>query len=264
MDGLHWLLIGLVLVPALAAVLIIASPRVERKLGELYLQARTRMAGRSWDAGLDTPSQAVDRLYRVSASAKEKGPVDRMLARAHAAEAENPYRKDHSWKVSKLGQQIAIQAGLPLASVWEVLAAGLFHDVGMVQVPQHLLLKHAPLTSEEMEVIRNHAVWGGAILQSLEEEGIARIVRHHHERYDGTGYPDNLTAENIPQGARIVAVAEAFHDMVSDHPYKSARPFDEAVAEISRCSGTQFDPRIVTAFLDWVQTHGAPGKHKKP
>ena len=264
MDWLRWVPIGLVLLPALAAILIVANPRVERKFRGLYFRARRRMAGLPWDAELDTTGQVVDKLYQVSASADEQGPVDKILARAHAAEAQDPYRKNHSWKVSKLGHQIAIQAGLPLKSVWEVLAAGLFHDVGMIHVPQYLLLKHAPLTAEEFGIIKSHAAWGGKILEPLKEAGIACIVRHHHERYDGTGYPDRVVGETIPLGARIVAVAEAFHDMVSDHPYKRARPFDEAVAEISRCSGTQFDPRIVTAFLDWVQTHGAPGKHKKP
>jgi len=254
----HWVLIALVLLLALAAILIIANPRVQCKLGELYLRARRRMAGISWDAELDTAWQVVDRLYKVSISADEKGPVDKIIARAHAAEAQNPYRKDHSWKVSKLGHQLAIQAGLPLASVWEVLAAGLFHDVGMIHVPQHLLLKHAPLTPEEFEIVKGHAVWGGKILEPLKEEGIERIVRHHHERYDGTGYPNKLAGENIPQGARIVAVAEAFHDMVSDHPYKSARTAEDAVDEIRRCSGTQFDPKVVTAFLDWVQIHVDP------
>ena len=260
MGWLHWVLIGLVLLPALAAILILANPRVECKLGKLNLRARKRMAGRSWDAGLDTPWQVVDKLYKVSASADEKGPVDKILARAHAAEAENPYRKNHSWKVSKLGQQIAIQVGLPLASVWEVLAAGLFHDVGMIHVPQHLLLKAKPLTPEEFEIMKGHAAGGAMMLHPLKEEGIERIVRHHHERYDGTGYPNGLARENIPQGARIVAVAEAFHDMVSDHPYKSARTAEDAVAEICRCSGTQFDPKVVAAFVAWVQTHGDPRK----
>ena len=260
MDRLHWVLIGLVVLPTLAAIIIIANRRVQSKLGELYLRARRSMAGRPWDAELDTPWQVVDKLYKVSASADEKGPVDKILADAHAAEAQNPYRKNHSWKVSKLAHQIAIQAGLPLKSVWEVLAAGLLHDVGMVHVPQHLLLKAKPLTPEEFEIIKGHAAGGAMMLHSLKEEGIEHIVRHHHERYDGTGYPDSVAGENIPQGARIVALAEAFHDMVSDHPYKSARTVEDAITEICRCSGTQFDPKVVTAFLDWVQIHGDPHK----
>jgi len=95
-------------------------------------------------------------------------------------------------------------------------------------------------------------------LAALDVKAIERIVRHHHERYDGTGYPDGLAGDEIPLGARIVAVAECFEDMVSDLGYKSPRTFEAAVAEFRRCSGTQFDPDVVAAFLDWVNIHGDP------
>jgi len=93
-------------------------------------------------------------------------------------------------------------------------------------------------------------------LKPLNVEGILHIVRHHHERYDGKGYPDRLASDKIPLGARIVAVAECFHNMVSDLPYKSARPFEDALAELRRCSESQFDPDVVLAFFDWLQSHG--------
>jgi HD-GYP domain-containing protein (c-di-GMP phosphodiesterase class II) len=92
---------------------------------------------------------------------------------------------------------------------------------------------------------------------------IESIVRHHHERFDGKGYPDGLAADKIPLGARIVAVAESFHSMLSDLPYKGARSFEDALAELRRCSGMQFDPKIVMAFLDWIQSYAAsPGRPK--
>jgi HD-GYP domain-containing protein (c-di-GMP phosphodiesterase class II) len=89
-------------------------------------------------------------------------------------------------------------------------------------------------------------------------KAIERIVRHHHERYDGMGYPDRLAGDKIPLGARIVAVAECFEDMVSDLGYKRSRTFEDALAELRRCSSTQFDPEVVTAFLKWVNIHGDP------
>jgi len=110
--------------------------------------------------------------------------------------------------------------------------------------------------------MKRHAVWGAKILEPLKQTGIERIVRHHHERYDGRGYPDHLMGEEIPLGARIVAVAEAFDNMVSDVPYRRARTVEDAVAELRRCSGTQFDPKVATAFLDWLEIHGDPRKQQ--
>jgi len=104
----------------------------------------------------------------------------------------------------------------------------------------------------------SHAAWGGEIVALLAAETMERIVRHHHERLDGKGYPDGLAGERIPLGARIVAVAECIHNMLSDLRYKSARTFEDALAELRRCSGTQFDPAVVTAFLDWLEFHGHP------
>jgi response regulator RpfG family c-di-GMP phosphodiesterase len=106
--------------------------------------------------------------------------------------------------------------------------------------------------------MKSHAARGAKILEPLDVKAIERIVRHHHERYDGTGYPDGLAGSEIPLGARIVAVAECFEDMVSDLGYKSPRTFEDAVAEFRRCSGTQFDPDVVAAFLEWVNIHGDP------
>jgi HD-GYP domain-containing protein (c-di-GMP phosphodiesterase class II) len=93
-------------------------------------------------------------------------------------------------------------------------------------------------------------------------KGIEQIVRHHHERYDGKGYPEGLAGEKIPRGARIVAVAECFHSMISDLPYKSACTFEDALDELRLCSGTQFDPDVVKAFLDWAKIYRDSRKQK--
>jgi response regulator RpfG family c-di-GMP phosphodiesterase len=94
---------------------------------------------------------------------------------------------------------------------------------------------------------------GARMLEPMNEEGIEEIVRHHHERFDGNGYPDHLKGDNIPLGARILSVAESFDSMVSEQTYKASRTFDDAVAEVLRCSGTQFDPAVVAAFLSQVR-----------
>ena len=133
----------------------------------------------------------------------------------------------------------------------EVLLAGiLLHDIGKIFTPKEVLYKPGPLTDEEWTVIKRHPVDGSEILgriSSLKE--IATNVRHHHERYDGTGYPDGLKGDAIPIGARIACVVDAFDAMVCDRPYRKGMGVEKAVAELKRCRGTQFDPIVVDVLV---------------
>ena len=204
------------------------------------------MAG---DAELDQPRQVFGQRMNPL--------LDTITALALAADAaEGPYTKSHSVKVSRLAAQIAMHMGLSKTEIEEIRLAGIVHDIGKIHVPDPLLYKPTLLTAEEYEIMKSHAAWGAKIVEPLKVIAIERIVRHHHERYDGKGYPDGLAGDKIPLGARIVAVAECFDNMVSHLPYKSARTCEDALAELRRCSGTQLDPEVVTAFLDWVQIHG--------
>jgi len=177
-------------------------------------------------------------------------------------EADCPYPRGHSRRVSWPAIQIARQAGLSPAEIEEIRLAGLVHDIGKVDLPLHVLNKPALLTAEEFEIVKSNGVTGEKMLEPLKMKAVGRIVRHHHERYDGKGYPDGLAGDEIPLVARIVAVTECFEDMVSDLPYKSARTFEDALDELRRCSGTQFDPKVVMAFLDWLQIYGEPREHQ--
>jgi diguanylate cyclase (GGDEF)-like protein/putative nucleotidyltransferase with HDIG domain len=179
---------------------------------------------------------------------------DTISALAFAVGTKGPYVNDHSQAVSRLAAQIAIQAGLSPAEIEEIHVAGTLHDIGKLHVPEHVLRKPSRLTAEEYEIMKSHPAWGATMLEPLKAKSIELIVRHHHERYDGKGYPDGLAGDQIPLGARIVAVAECFHNMLSGLRYKSPRTFQDALAELRRCSGTQFDPQVVTAFLEWIQT----------
>ncbi|HXX21656.1 MAG TPA: diguanylate cyclase [Terriglobia bacterium] len=176
-----------------------------------------------------------------------------VTALAFAVEAKGPYRRDHSQAVSRLAAQMALQTGLPWPEIEEIRLAGLVHDIGKIHVPDRVLKKPTLLTPEEFEIMKSHAAWGAKMLELLNVKAIEHIVLHHHERYDGKGYPHGLAGDEIPLGARIVAVAESFHNMVSDLRYKSPRTFEDALAELRRCSGTQFDPQVVTTFLEWLQ-----------
>jgi putative nucleotidyltransferase with HDIG domain len=179
-----------------------------------------------------------------------------ITALAFAIEAKDPYTRGHCEEVSWWAAKIALQVGLSGPEVEDIKLAGIVHDIGKINVPEDILNKPTLLTAEEFGKMKTHAAWGAKVLETLKEKGIARIVRHHHERYDGKGYPDHLQGEEIPLGARIVAVAESFHCMVRGARYKSACTVEDALAELRRCSGTQLDPRVVMAFLDWLESHG--------
>jgi putative nucleotidyltransferase with HDIG domain len=182
--------------------------------------------------------------------------LDTITALAFAIEAKDPYTRGHCEEVSWWATKIALQVGLSEPEIEDIKLAGIVHDIGKIVVPEDVLHKPTVLTAEEFGRIKRHAAWGAKILETLKKKGIARIVRHHHERYDGTGYPDHLQGEEIPLGARIVAVAESFDCMVRGARYKRACTVEDALAELRRCSGTQLDPRVVMAFLDWLEAHG--------
>jgi putative nucleotidyltransferase with HDIG domain len=133
----------------------------------------------------------------------------------------------------------------------EVLLAGiLLHDIGKIFTPKEILYKPGPLTDAEWEIMRRHPVDGAEILERIVGlKEMARNVRHHHERYDGTGYPDGLKGEEIPIGARIASVVDAFDAMISDRPYRKGMSVEKAIEELVRCRGTQFDPTVIDCVV---------------
>ena len=155
---------------------------------------------------------------------------------------------------SKIIQRLREQGNVKVreAEEEEVLMAGiLLHDVGKIFTPKEILYKPGPLTDEERVVMRRHPVDGAEILERIAGlRAMAQNVRHHHERYDGAGYPDGLKGEAIPLGARISGVVDAFDAMISDRPYRKAIPIEEAIEELTRNRGTQFDPHVVDVFLE--------------
>ena len=182
--------------------------------------------------------------------------LDTITALAFVIGAKDAYTRGHCEEVSWWASKIALQVGLSETEVQDIKLAAIVHDIGKINVPEELLHKPTVLTVQEFERMKSHAAWGSKILETMKEKGIARIVRHHHERYDGNGYPDRLQGEEIPLGARIVAVAESFHCLVRGSQYKSPCTIGEALTELARCSGTQLDPRVVTAFCDWLESRG--------
>lgn len=167
-------------------------------------------------------------------------------------ETRDPYTSGHSLRVSRLARLIAEDLGLSLKQVEKVETAALLHDIGKIDsIYTEIIQKKAALTEEEHRVIKTHAVKGAELLQSLTSfpEDVIRGVRHHHERYDGTGYPDGLAGKAIPISSRVIMLSDSIDAMLSDRPYRSALSVGEVSDELRRCAGSQFDPDIVEVVL---------------
>lgn len=169
-------------------------------------------------------------------------------ALALAVDAKDSYTRSHSQTVSQLCVLIATELALDPALIGQMRLAGLLHDVGKIGIPDAILTKPARLTDAEYEQMKRHSVLGEEIAAAAGLATEARWIRHHHERYDGCGYPDGLAGNDIPLQSRIILTADAFEAMTSDRPYRDAPGRAFAVAELERHAGTQFDPRIVHAF----------------
>jgi putative nucleotidyltransferase with HDIG domain len=173
-----------------------------------------------------------------------------VTALAYALEAKDVYTSGHSQRVTEISVAIAKELGLPKESIEKIRLAGLVHDIGKIGVRELVLNKPGSLSEEEYEHVRLHSETGEHILEPLVgDKEILKAVRHHHERYDGAGYPDGLKGERIPLLARIIAVADTFDAMTSERPYRKALTKEAACAEVERCRGTQFDPEAADAFL---------------
>ncbi|MEM4618924.1 MAG: HD-GYP domain-containing protein [Desulfurococcaceae archaeon] len=169
-------------------------------------------------------------------------------------EGKDPFTKNHSEIVAVLAYMLALACGLPPRGADLIHLAGHLHDIGKLDIPDHILKKPGPLTKEEFEIVKLHPLKGFELLKDIKafqgKGGVLDMILHHHERWDGKGYPFGLKGEEIPLGARIIAIADAFSAMVCKRPYRKPLSIDEAFEEIRRGAGTQFDPLLAGIFLD--------------
>jgi diguanylate cyclase (GGDEF)-like protein len=189
-----------------------------------------------------------DRGARLSAASALAGAVD----------ARDAHVGGHSERVGELAAACASRFPLPQEQVELIRLAGRLHDLGKVAVPEEILGKRGALTTDEREVIERHSRVGFGMLEPLGVEPVASWVLHHHEHWDGAGYPDHLAGEQIPIGSRIILVADAYDAMLSDRVYRPRLTAEAAAAELVRCAGTQFDPVVVEIFLDGLESEAIP------
>lgn len=180
--------------------------------------------------------------------------VEIVKALVNAIEARDPYTKEHSMRVHKLSHFLSIEMELSEDDQFVVETAALLHDVGLLMVKDDIKKKEGSLTEEEFNAIKEHSVLCANMIGGIEGlEEVAKAIRHHHEFFDGKGYPEGLSGEDIPLASRVIRVADTFDAMASPRPYRKGLSKKEAISEIKRMSGSQFDPKVVNIFEKAIQ-----------
>ena len=184
-------------------------------------------------------------LYNTLDSAEQV-----IFSLAAAVEAKDPFTEKHTQRVAETARHVGRRLGLPEFALDALYRGGTIHDIGKIGVPDSILLKPGPLDETELSRMQAHVVVGESIVRPLRSgSSLLPIIRHHHERHDGRGYPDGLHGTKIPRLARIVAVCDAYDAMVNDRPYRRRRSMDEAIAVLADGAGSQWDPEVVDVFM---------------
>jgi putative nucleotidyltransferase with HDIG domain len=177
---------------------------------------------------------------------------------ARAVEAKDSLTEAHTERVALRARELGARAGLIGADLDDLYRGGMIHDIGKIGIPDAILLKPAPLSNAEFKIIHQHPELGVEIARPLRSAAsLLSIIRHHHERIDGGGYPDGLTGEEIPIMARIVSICDAFDAMISDRPYRRGKTVEEAIAILRQGAGRQWDGRLVELFVEMVREEAA-------
>lgn len=202
--------------------------------------------------GTSAARSIVNMAYRIEELKSENQKVCEMAARTilKALDAKDNYTFGHSMRVTYFSMIVGKELGLKDEDIYELQLAALFHDIGKIGTPDAVLNKPTRLTDEEFKIMKQHPSQSYEILKGFDNfEKIARNAKHHHERYDGRGYPDGLKGEEIPMYARIILIADTFDAMTSTRVYRKGLPYEVAFEELKEFSGSQFDPGLVQRFI---------------
>jgi putative nucleotidyltransferase with HDIG domain len=190
------------------------------------------------------------RALEAALSESESAYDSTLRALSMALDVRDRETEGHAQRVARYMDLMARELRSPKLDVRTLRRGALLHDVGKIGIPDEILRKTGELDGAQWRIMKRHPAYGARILAGIPYlSGAAEIVHHHHERFDGSGYPEGLAGEDIPLGARVFALADALDAMTSDRPYRRAMSLEDAITEIERCSGKQFDPAIVSAFL---------------
>jgi putative two-component system response regulator len=244
-----------------------AMPR-GRLLPVVMITALNRTGDRvaALEAGADDfmtkPVERVELAARVRSALRLKALYNTLdsaeqviFSLAAAVEAKDPFTERHTQRVAETARHVGRRLGLPEFALDALYRGGIIHDIGKIGVPDAILLKPGPLDDNELSRMQAHVVVGESIVKPLRSgSSLLPIIRHHHERHDGRGYPDGLGGARIPRLARIVAVCDAYDAMVNDRPYRKRRSVEQAVAVLVDGAGSQWDPDVVDVFMAEIPT----------
>lgn len=219
--------------------------------GETRLRIRNLLESRYYQKELQQQNERLEQAVRQRTQELEHSQLEMLVRLARAAEYRDDDTGEHTWRIAQVSGAIARRMGLPASRVEMLMRAARLHDVGKITVPDHILLKPGGLSEDEFAVVRGHAKAGAELLSGSRSATIRMaesIALTHHERWDGTGYPQGLHGDRIPLEARIVAVADSFDAMTHDRAHRPALPMSTAIEEIIIGAGRQFDPQVVKAF----------------
>jgi len=183
--------------------------------------------------------------------------VNAIVALAAALDARDPYTYGHSQKVAKYAVMLGEAIGIEPERLSALKTAALLHDIGKIGVPDSLLLKQQRFNDDERKEIQKHSTIAASIIKNIPSlVNLLPHILHHHERFDGTGYPEGIKGEEIPLESRILAIADSYDAMTSLRPYRPTLKMQDAIAELRQCAGTQFDPKLVKAFCEVIGQNG--------
>lgn len=215
------------------------------------------------DDFMSKPVERIELVARVRSALRLKALYDTLesaerviFALATAVEAKDAYTERHTERVAASARRIGELLGLPEPDLDGLYRGGMVHDIGKIGISDSILLKPGPLNPQERQLMREHPLIGERIILPLRSgASLVPIIRHHHERFDGRGYPDRLAGEEIPLGARVVAVCDSFDALTSDRPYRPGRSLNDALSILRNGAGTQWDPQIVSLLVQNLDAH---------
>jgi putative two-component system response regulator len=211
---------------------------------------------------MSKPVDRVELVARVRSALRLKSVYDSLdsaehviFALAAAVEAKDPFTEAHTQRVAESARRLGLSLGLSGSDLDALYRGGLIHDIGKIGVPDSILLKPGPLDASELTTMHLHPSIGANIVAPLRSgAALLPIIRHHHEHYDGSGYPDRLAGQSIPRLARIVSVCDAFDALINDRPYRSRKTPDEALSILRAGAHRQWDPEVVDVFISQFGT----------